>query len=281
MVEIKTHTIAGHGGFILVKIYGHRGASAELPENTLPAFQRVIDLGADGVEFDVHLSSDGVPVVIHDDTVDRTTRASGPVNSFTAEELGNLDAGAGYGVPTLRDVLDLVGTSLHLNIEIKSAEAGQAVIDEVVPRLGLRWAISSFDWEVLRFVRGQCPGADVWPLTFGPRDSIPAAADRVAAMDGIYPNALRMAEKLRRTRNVLEDALDLARDLKSSTVSVNQFTLTQESIDAVHRAGFATFVWTVNDPQRASQLDRWGVDSVCTDEPAVIVPARSSVLAVA
>lgn len=264
-----------------MKIYGHRGASAEFPENTLPAFQRVIDLNTDGVEFDVHLSSDGVPVVIHDDTVERTTRASGAVNSFTAEELGNLDAGGGYGVPTLRHVLDLVGSSLHLNIEIKSAEAGQAVIDEVVPRIGLRWAISSFDWDVLRFVRSRCPDADVWPLTFGPRSSIPAAADRVAAMDGVYPNALRMAEKLRKTKNVLDDALVLARDLGSSTISVNQFTLARESIDTIHRAGFASFVWTVNAPQRAEELAQWGVDSVCTDEPAEIVPARSSMLALA
>ncbi len=85
-----------------MKIYAHRGASAEFPENTIAAFQRAIDLRADGIELDVHLSSDGVPVVIHDETVDRTTDATGAVNTMTAEQLGQLDAGASASRPSPR-----------------------------------------------------------------------------------------------------------------------------------------------------------------------------------
>ena len=259
-----------------MKIYAHRGASAEFPENTTAAFQRAIDLRADGIELDVHLSSDGVPVVIHDETVDRTTNGTGAINGMTAERLGQLDAGRGFGVPTLAAVLDLIGTHLHFNIEIKSNRAGQAVIDEVGRRPDLRWAISSFDWDVLRFVKGELPRADLWPLTYGPRESIAATVDYISGQDEIYPGARRWAESLRTTGNVLEAALDLGRDLGSTTLSIGQYGLKQDAIRLVHDHGFAAWVWTVDDPERAGELASWGVDSLCTDEPAIMLRADLS-----
>lgn len=257
-----------------MKIYAHRGASAEFPENTLAAFQRAIDLGVDGIELDVHLSSDGVPVVIHDDSVDRTTKATGPVDTLTAAELGELDAGRGYGIPTLAEVLDLVGTSLHVNIEIKSNRAGQAVIDEIGQRPNLRWAISSFDWGVLRFVKRERPESDLWPLTYGPKAGIAATVEYISSQEHIYPGARRWAESLRSTGNVLEAALDLARELGSSTLSIGQYGLTAQAIATVHEQGFAAWVWTVNEPERAGELAGWGVDSLCTDEPAIMLRAN-------
>ncbi len=257
-----------------MKIYAHRGASAEFPENTIAAFQRAIDLRADGIELDVHLSSDGVPVVIHDETVVRTTDATGAVNTMAAEQLGQLDAGRGFGVPTLAAVLDLIGTHLHVNIEIKSNRAGQAVIDEVGGRPELRWAISSFDWDVLRFVKGELPGADLWPLTYGPRESIAATIDYISSQEEIHPGAKRWAESLRTTGNVLEAALDLARDLDSTTLSISQYGLKEDAVRLVHERGFAAWVWTVDDPERAGELAGWGVDSLCTDEPAMMLRAH-------
>ena len=259
-----------------MKIYAHRGASAEYPENTMAAFQRAIDLGADGIELDVHLSADGVPVVIHDETVDRTTDVTGPVSAMTAAELGSIDAGRGHGVPTLADVLDLVGNTLHVNIEIKSNQAGQAVIDEVNRRPDLRWAISSFDWDVLRFVKGALPGADLWPLTYGPKASLIATIDYIASQEDVYPGARAWAESLRTTGNVLEDALDLARDLGSSTLSVGQYGLTEAAIGTIHGQGFAAWVWTVDEPERARELASWGANSLCTNEPAIMLRAGLS-----
>ena len=90
-----------------MSIYAHRGVSAHLPENTLAAFSRAIELGVDGIELDVHLSADGIPVVIHDDTADRTTNGTGNISEFTAHQLGLLDAGDGQFVPTLAQVLNL------------------------------------------------------------------------------------------------------------------------------------------------------------------------------
>ena len=96
------------------QLIAHRGGTGDAPENTLPAFQKALEMGVDGIELDVHLSADGDLVVIHDFTVDKTTRGSGRVETFTTAQLAALDAGshfsptfAGVGVPTLADVLDL------------------------------------------------------------------------------------------------------------------------------------------------------------------------------
>ncbi len=112
----------------MVGIYAHRGVSAEIPENTLAAFHRALELGAEGIELDVHLSADGVPVVIHDQTVDRTTDGSGAVHEMTVAELQAFDAGGGERIPTLADVLDLVEDKLHVDIEVKADRAADAVL---------------------------------------------------------------------------------------------------------------------------------------------------------
>src|SRR3970040_2158507 len=109
-------------------ILGHRGASAYAPENTLAAFRRALELGADGFELDVTLSADGVPVVIHDDTVDRTTDGSGPVANLTLAQLKQLPAGfrarfgtefAGERIPTLEEVVARLGQRALLHVEFE------------------------------------------------------------------------------------------------------------------------------------------------------------------
>jgi len=111
-------------------IYAHRGASAYAPENTLEAYRMAVEMGAEGIELDVHLSRDGEIVVIHDSTVDRTTNGSGSVPNFTLQELKELDASngiedyRGVKIPTLREVYELLqpfGTLV--NVEIKSDES--------------------------------------------------------------------------------------------------------------------------------------------------------------
>ena len=101
-------------------IIGHRGASAAAPENTLAAFRLAQQQGADGIEFDVQLSADGVPVVIHDDTVERTTNGRGRVSDLTLAQLQTLDAGQGEPIPTLAQVFAEFGTDFLYNLEIKN-----------------------------------------------------------------------------------------------------------------------------------------------------------------
>lgn len=115
---------------MLKKIFAHRGASAYVPENTLPAFEKAVDIGADGVELDIHLSRDGRLVVIHDEMLDRTTNGHGFVKDFTLAELKKLDASktmtnSGFcnlRIPTLGEVYELLAdTELLVNVEVKNS----------------------------------------------------------------------------------------------------------------------------------------------------------------
>lgn len=147
----------------------HRGFSGRAPENTLAAFRMAMDQpGVHGIELDVHLSKDDVPVVIHDSTLKRTTNGNGRVKDYTAEELGRLDAGSwfgaafsGEGVPTLDQVIELTAGKCRLNVELKGEDedseqlAKRAV--EVIRAHGMedRILITSFRPETLKAVRRQ------------------------------------------------------------------------------------------------------------------------------
>lgn len=124
--HLKQHSLTQEE-IVMSIIFGHRGASGHAPENTLEAFQLAMDMGADGIELDVHLSRDGELVVIHDETVDRTTNGTGFINSMTMEQLKKLDASKGMAkykgakIPTLGEVYDLLRpTRAIINVEIKT-----------------------------------------------------------------------------------------------------------------------------------------------------------------
>src|SRR5688500_12137176 len=109
-------------------IYAHRGASVNHPENTLRAFRQALAIGVDGIELDVHATADGIPVVIHDRDVERTTNGAGYVDEMPLERLETFDAD-GERVPTLAEVLALVGDAAHLDVEIKGSDIERAVLD--------------------------------------------------------------------------------------------------------------------------------------------------------
>jgi glycerophosphoryl diester phosphodiesterase len=111
-------------------IIAHRGASGTAPENTMLAFERGLALGADAFEFDVRVSSDGIPVVIHDPTLDRTTDATGEVNRKTARDLAKLDAGSGQGVPSVDEVLGSF-PGIPAIIEVKEDQAAKPLADVI------------------------------------------------------------------------------------------------------------------------------------------------------
>ncbi len=118
-----------------MKIIGHRGYSAKHPENTLAAFQGAMDVGADMIEFDVLLSKDSVPVIIHDETLNRTTNGKGKVVDFTLDQLKKLDAGKGEAIPTLEEVIQLAQKKIFLHIEIKSEAVSHQIqngVEELV-----------------------------------------------------------------------------------------------------------------------------------------------------
>jgi glycerophosphoryl diester phosphodiesterase len=219
-------------------VYGHRGAAAEYPENTLPGFRRALELGIEGIELDVHLSKDGVPVVIHDETVDRTTNGKGAVADLTVAELRALDAGDGEHVPTLAEVLDLVGDELVVDIEVKANAAGEAVLDEVRGR-DTRWLISSFDWDVLRYVRSVDKDAEIWVLALGATD----------------------------------DALKTVEELGATALALWQRAIDEDIAKMLIEKSIPFWPWTVNDLEQARELLEWGAFGICTDEPTKLQEA--------
>ena len=234
------------------RIIGHRGARANAPENTLAGMRAAHDEGARWVEFDVKLTADGVPIIIHDETLDRTTDGKGKVRERTADQIARLDAGAwfdrrfaGEGVPTLEATLELLARfKMGFNLEIKpcpgrEAETADAALD-VVAR---HWPsdlpvpiISSFKAESLR------------------------AARRIA------PHLPRGYLVERLPRGWREEA----QELECKAVHPGMRDLTREQVAAVKAAGYPILAWTVNEPARARELLAWGVDSLITDKPAAI-----------
>lgn len=220
------------------RIYGHRGAPAELPENTLAGFRRAVELGVYGIELDVHLSKDGVAVVCHDETLDRTTNATGAIADFTVGELREVDAGNGEYVPTLAEVLELVQGKLHVDIEVKANAAGAAVLEDVKKFPDLHWLVSSFDWDVLRYVREQDDSADIWVLTMGATD----------------------------------DAIAVYKDLNASALAIWQKAVDEDIAKFLNDQSIPWWPWTVNDTERARQMFGWGAIGICTDDPGMKIP---------
>ena len=234
--------------------FGHRGASYDAPANTIPAFELAADSGADGIELDVMLSRDGVPVVIHDETVDSTTDGHGPVSGFTLAELKALDAGgykgpqyAGARIPTLEEVFEAVGQRLLINIELKGlsarADGLEAQVAGLIARHGMdaRVIISSFNPIRLRRFRQAAPHIPIGFLHM-PQTPLP----------------------LRWLLGALLIGLPREADHPQQTA------VTASYLARMHAQGQRVNTWVVNDPARMAALRDLGVDLIMTDRPDVL-----------
>jgi glycerophosphoryl diester phosphodiesterase len=223
-------------------LYAHRGASVEAPENTLAAFALALEAGADGIEMDIHLSADGVPVVIHDDTLERTTDGLGPVGAWTVAGLSALDAGswfapefAGESVPTLEETLRLLGGRLRLNLEVKEPRAGLAVLKLLRAYPQADAVISSFDYGVLVQLRQAV--ADL-PLA-------------VLHSSGNWRVALARAEAL-----------------QACAFHPQADQISRPLLAACRCLQLPVFPWTVDSASQARSLARTGVAGLFTNDPA-------------
>ena len=219
----------------------HRGASHKFPENTLQAFAAAIQAGADMCELDVQLSRDGIPIVIHDDTVDRTTDGHGAAAALTLAEIKRLDAGIRFGpgfagarVPTLEEVLIEVAGRCRLNVELKGPGTSLEVCRLLRQYGQLETSIvSSFDWAALQEAR-----------SFESAIALGVLADRA-------PDTM----------------LDAARGLDAFSVHPRWNLLTQTLSNSAHRSGLQVLVWTVDDPARMKRMIALGADGIMTNCP--------------
>lgn len=219
-------------------VYAHRGASSTHPENTLAAFAEAIRLGADGIELDVRATSDGVPVVSHDFGLRRAWGIERSIGDLTLADL----RGLAPSVPTLAEALDLVGGRCRLDIEIKEAGVEASVLGLLAELERERWVISSFDWDVLREIRGLDETAELWVLCLA------ATGAAVEAADG----------------------------LDATTLAIEQTAITPDVVRQLGARDRLVMAWTVNAPGRAADLGSMGVAAVCTDDPAAVIAAMRS-----
>ncbi len=235
------------------RIVGHRGAKANAPENTLVAIRRAYDEGAAWIEFDAKLTKDNAVVLMHDETLDRTSNGKGPVAEATLAEIKKLDAGAWFGpafkgetVPTLEEAMALMASlGMGFNIEIKPCPGREA---ETAER-----ACAS----VLAHWRGPTPIVSSFK-----REALAAAQASAPSLPRGY-----LAEELGRSWRTEAEALGCI------AIHPGWKHLTRQLVRDVKEAGFKALVWTVNEPARARELVAWGVDSIITDRPADIAQA--------
>ncbi|MGH7889016.1 MAG: glycerophosphodiester phosphodiesterase [Thermodesulfobacteriota bacterium] len=214
----------------------HRGASAYEPENTLRSFRRAIDMGAEMMELDVRLSSDGHLVIIHDKRVDRTTNGKGLVRDMTLGDLKKLDAGKGEKIPTFEEVVDLAKGKIKLVVELKDQGTEEKVI-KLVKENGL------ID--------------DVFLVSFH--------CDSVKRVKGLEPRI--------RTGLIMLFSFNTAakgRECHVDAVAPSHYFITRGMVESVHRSGMYLFTWTVDDPKKAKKLKEMGVDGIVTNKPDLI-----------
>lgn len=243
------------------KIVAHRGGGKLAPENTLAAMRCGLDRGFHAVEFDVMLSADGVPIVMHDPDLGRTVAGRGRISDCTASQLAAMDAGSWFGaefagepVPTFEQVFKFcVQNRIWMNVEIKPAPGFDEATGRVVAESTQAWCkaqgidgadgyamplLSSFSFEAMQAAQAAAPSLPRGFLV----DVIPA--DWPARLDQLGAIALHTNQK------------NLSRDMAAS----------------VKRAGFGLFCYTVNDVVRAREILSWGVDAFCTDRIDLIGP---------
>ena len=244
-------------------VIGHRGASARAPENTLPSFARALEEGADAIELDVHVTADGVPVVIHDPTLDRTTDATGAVAALPLARVQAADAGArftadggrtypwrarGVRVPTLDEVL-VAHPDTPMIVEIKTPAASPAVAHALREHdAASRCVLMSFEAAALEpFAHGG------WMLGATSREAVALLA----------PAPLRPRAESLRYR-----ILCVPETWHGVPIPMHRLAA------AAARLGRPTHVWVVDDPARARRLWRRGVAGVVTNQPAEMIAER-------
>jgi glycerophosphoryl diester phosphodiesterase len=224
----------------------HRGASAHHPENTIAAFRAAVDAGADSVEFDVRLAADAEPVVIHDETVDRTTDGAGAVSDLPLAELRALDAGSwkharfsGERLPTLEETLAVLESTPRINMELKTEDP--AIVEVAVAaierrRLHHRIMASSFHLQHLVRVKMRLPS--VWTHLFLD-ETLP---------EGFWDDEGRFV----------------------NSVGLPWESVTADLVAELHRRGRAVWTYTVDDSDRALELAAAGVQAITTNDPVAI-----------
>jgi glycerophosphoryl diester phosphodiesterase len=220
-------------------IIAHRGASSERPENTLAAFRRAIALESDGIELDVQVTRDGVPVVFHDASLRRLTGTSGQLSHKSWPDLRRLKVRGTESIPRLADVLRLTRGLIVVQIEMKSGP--------VAPIVRAIQAAHATEWAILASFHAG--------LVAEARDLAPAIPRMLISEGRAAPAVL-----VRHLAACGASGLSVNREAIRSAAWIGHF----------HARGYAVWSWTVNDPAVAKKLAGWGVNALLGDDPALL-----------
>jgi len=239
------------------KLIAHRGAGRLAPENTLASMRLGAEHGFKMMEYDVKLSHDGVPILLHDDTMDRTSSGQGLAADLTYAELANIDFGswhspryAGEPIPCLGAIAAFtIANGIHSNIEIKPTTGAEADTGRQVALLA----------------QSMWRNATLPPLLSSfSETALQAALEAAPAL----PRALLIEKDL-----PSDWAARLSR-LQCGGANLNDKYTTREIVAEIRDAGYTVVVWTVNDAERARELLSWGCNAIVTDEVAAMAPAH-------
>ena len=216
-------------------IIGHRGCAANKAENSMESFHLAYESDFSMIELDIHLSKDNRLVVMHDDSVDRTTDGSGKINKLSHTELEKIKIEGKYKIPLLDQVLEQFNNKVDINIEIKDKK----VIDELAKLLAKKSIdknkilISSFNFEALYEVRKKIPDIKIGVLINSPIK--------------------------------LNKALRFAKKISAYSIHMNNLFVFKYHVKKVHKNGFKLFIYTVDDKKKALKLKKIGVDGIFTN----------------
>jgi glycerophosphoryl diester phosphodiesterase len=233
-------------------VIGHRGACKFAPENTLESIKTASEMGLKWVEFDVKLSKDGIPILFHDDTLDRTTNGSGAVRDMNFEDLKDLEAGQWFAegftnvaIPSLEDALDvLLKLNMGANLEIKPCagreiETAEATLDLLT---------------------------QVWDDT----ETMLISSFQMVSMETVLDYAPDYARGFLMPEDWPDNWAEMAEYIQADTIHINGNDCNRDQIEEIMELQKPILAYTINDPMRARQLRQWGVDSVFTDDPETI-----------
>ena len=233
------------------KIIGHRGCAGYAPENTLEAIHTAADMGVEWVELDVKLTKDEVPIIFHDDTLDRTTSGSGNVADKTYDEIKELDAGSWYGesfvgvkIPTLEEAIEvLIDRDLGFNMEIKPCAGREKITAEVA--------------------------LDLLSTIWDEHDKLLISSFQHVSLEA----ALDIAEDWHRGLILPpewpENWAELAQYLKVDTINTPGDTTSRDQFESIMDMGKLALAYTINNAEQIRQLQSWGVDGFFSDVPDV------------
>lgn len=249
-------------------IIGHRGASALAPENTLIAFEKAFDDGADGLEFDVHLASDGVPVIIHDDTLKRTGLRAGRVSDLTSKELGQVGVGTWFNrkfparanpeyasatIPTLVQLFELVRERQPvLYVELKGDEA--VALAEPVTRL-----IAEFGFRANAIVES----------------FVHAAVKQVKLVDPAIRTAALFEPTLMRPKPSARWLRAKAKECGADEIALHYSMASRRVVTNLAESGTPVVIWTADKPSWVARAARDGIGAIITNDPGVLVAERA------